>query len=91
MPPSSGPPATVPPATAPPAAPTPPGSNRPDVPTSAPTAPPTTDRAGPLPETGLPAAPFVAAAVAVVGVGRAGAAMGAPAARSAHRGLIDAA
>jgi len=53
----------------PPAPPPPPGSSRPDVPLSAPTPPPTTDRAGPLPETGLPAVPFVATAVAVVGLG----------------------
>ena len=68
-PPSSAPPATVPPATQPPAPPTPPGSSRPDVPASVPTPPPTTDRAGPLPDTGLPAVPFVATAVAVVGLG----------------------
>ena len=58
-----------PPVAPPPAAPTPPGRGRPDVPASVPTPPPTTDRAGPLPSTGLPAVPFVAAAVAVVGLG----------------------
>jgi hypothetical protein len=69
VPPSSAPPATVPPATQPPSAPAPAGSGRPDVPVSVPTPPPTTDRAGPLPDTGLPAVPFVAAAVAAVGLG----------------------
>jgi len=68
-PPPTEPPATVPPAAVPPAAPTPPGSSRPDVPASVPTPPPTTDRAGPLPDTGLSAAPFGIAAVAVVGLG----------------------
>lgn len=79
-PPASEPPATVPPPTQPPAgpaqpppAPTPPGSGRPDVPVSVPTPPPTppatTDRAGPLPDTGLSAVPLGAAAVAVAGLG----------------------
>lgn len=77
-PPPTGPPATVPPATppattGPPGAPTPPGGSRPDVPVSVPTLPPTlpptVDRAGPLPDTGLSAAPFGVGAVAVVGLG----------------------
>jgi hypothetical protein len=68
-PPAPGPPSSGPPATVPPAAPAPPGSDRPDVPASVPTPPPTTDHAGPLPDTGVSAAPFVGAAVAIVGVG----------------------
>ena len=73
-PPATEPPATVPPATQPPSAPlppapAPPGRGQPDVPVSVPTPPPTTDRAGPLPSTGLPAVPFVTAAVAAVGLG----------------------
>jgi hypothetical protein len=73
-PPATEPPATVPPATQPPSAPlppapAPPGSGRPGVPASVPTPPPTTDRAGPLPNTGLSAVPIGVAAVALVGLG----------------------
>ena len=69
QPPATEPPATAPPATQRPSAPPPPGSGQPDVPASVPTPPPTTDRAGPLPNTGLSAVPMGAAAVVVVGVG----------------------
>jgi len=63
------PPATEPPAAAPPVGPSPPGPSRPEIPIVVRTAPPTTDRAEPLPVTGAPAGAIGAAAVVVVGLG----------------------
>jgi hypothetical protein len=71
QPPATEPPATVPSATPPPPAtmPAPPGSGRPGVPASVPTPPRTTDRTGPLPNTGLSAVTISAAALAFIGLG----------------------